>query len=174
MKSLMIAAASVAAIGFAAPAMAQDMTPSGYGTIGGAFINAEGADLGAVQGRVGARFGQYLGVEGELSAGVSDDSTSFAGTRANVDLNYQAGVYAVGYLPVTPKADIFARVGYSKSEFDVSIPGLSGSGDVDGVAYGIGGQYFFTEKDGIRVDVTRHDSDDGDADVVGIGYVRKF
>ena len=122
----------------------------------------------------GARFGQYVGVEGELAAGVSDDSTSFAGTRANVDLNYQAGVYAVGYLPVSPKADIFARVGYSKSEFDVSIPGASGSGDVDGVAYGVGGQYFFTDKDGIRVDVTRHDSDDGKADVVGIGYVRKF
>ncbi|WGM38551.1 porin family protein [Caulobacter sp. NIBR1757] len=174
MKSLMIAAASVAALAIAAPAMAQDMTPTGYGSIGGATINAEGADLGAVQGRVGARFGQYFGVEGELAGGVSDDSTNIGGVRANVDLNYEVGAFAVGYLPVSPKVDLFARVGYAKSDFDISVPGASASGDVDGVAYGIGGQYFFNDKDGIRLDVTRHDTDNGDADSVGLSYVRKF
>ncbi len=174
MKSLIIAAASVAVLAVAAPAMAQDMTPTWYGTIGGANVSVDDANLGAIQGRVGARFGQYFGVEGELSGGVTDDSTRIAGTDVDVDLNYDVGAYAVGYLPISPKADLFARVGYSKSEFDISGPGFSGSGDVDGLAYGVGGQYFFNDKDGIRVDYTKHDSDDGDADVVGLSYVRKF
>eukprot|EP01030_Chromulinospumella_sphaerica_P012221 gene12221-12011_t len=132
MKSLIIAAASVATLAIAAPAMAQDLNPTWYGTIGAANVNVEDANLGAVQGRVGARFGQYFGVEGELSGGVTDDSTSIAGTPVDVDLNYSAGAFAVGYLPVSPKADIFARVGYSKSDFDVSGVGGSGGLETDG------------------------------------------
>ena len=174
MKTLIIAAASLATLAIAAPAMAQDLNPTWYGAIGGANVNVEDANLGAVQGRVGARFGQYFGVEGELSGGVTDDSTSISGIPVDVDLNYSVGAFAVGDLPVSPKADIFARVGYAKSEFDISGAGFTGSGETDGVAYGIGGQYFFSDKDGVRLDVTRHDTDDGDADVVGLSYVRKF
>jgi outer membrane immunogenic protein len=175
MKTLMIAAASVAALAVAAPAMAQDMTPTGYGSIGYAHGDYEGADLGAVEGRIGARFGQYLGVEGELAGGVKGDTVRVAGTNYDVDLSYSAAVYGVGYLPVAPNADLFARVGYGKSEIDVSGP-FGGSADGNSWNYGVGGQYFFNEKDGIRADITRHDFDDngGDADVVTIGYVRKF
>ncbi len=177
MKSLVIAAASVAALataGMAGAASAQDMTPTWYGTVGAANVNVEDANLGAIQGRVGARFGQYFGVEGELSGGIADDSTRISGTNVDVELKCDVGAYAVGYLPINPKADLFARIGYSKSEFDVSAAGLSASQEVDGVAYGVGGQYFFSDKDGIRLDYTKHDSDDGDADVVGLSYVRKF
>ncbi|HYE47787.1 MAG TPA: porin family protein [Caulobacter sp.] len=174
MKALMIAAASVATLAMAAPAMAQDAGTTVYGNIGYGHVSAEDVDVGAIQGRVGARFGQYFGVEGEASAGINGDDFNVGATNVEVDLNYQIGAYAVGYLPVAPNADLFARVGYSKSEFDVSSPLGGASGDVDGVAYGIGGQYFFTDKDGIRLDVTRHDSDDGEADVFGISYVRKF
>jgi outer membrane immunogenic protein len=174
MKTLMIAA-SLATLGFAVPAMAQDFTPSAYGTVGVAGANYEGADITAIEGRVGARFGQYLGVEGELAGGVDGDRTNIGGATADVDLNYSAAVYGVGFLPVTPKADLFARVGYGKSDIDLSGP-VNGSADSNSWNYGVGGQYFFTDKDGVRVDLTRHDFDDdgGKADVATIGYVRKF
>jgi outer membrane immunogenic protein len=174
MKSLMIAA-SLATLAIAAPAFAQDFTPTGYGTVGVAAGNYEGADLTAIEGRVGARFGQYLGVEGELAGGVDGDHTTIAGTKFDVDLNYSAAVYGVGFLPITPKADLFARVGYGKSDIDYSGP-ANGSADSNSWNYGVGGQYFFTDKDGVRADLTRHDFEDdgGKADVFTIGYVRKF
>ncbi|MDH4386594.1 MAG: porin family protein [Caulobacter sp.] len=174
MKSLMIAA-SLAALSVAAPALAQDNPVTVYGTVGYANTDADGVNLGAIQGRIGARYGQYLGLEGELAGGVKSDEIKIVGTRYDVDLNYQAAVYGVGYLPVAPNADLFARVGYGKSKIDVSGPFAAGSADGESWNYGVGGQYFFTEKDGVRVDLTRHDFDNGgDADVVGVSYVRKF
>lgn len=177
MKSLMIAAASVATlatVGFAGAASAQDNTGTTvYGTIGYANVSADdGADvnLGAIQGRIGARFGKYFGVEGELAGGVKGDDVS----GVDVDLKHEVGVFAVGYYPITERFDIFGRVGYATSEIEASGGGLSASTDIDGLAYGVGGQYFFTDKDGVRLDYTRHDSDDGEADVVGVSYVRKF
>lgn len=181
MKSLMIAAASVATlatVGFAGAASAQDTSGTTfYGTIGYANVSADdGADvnLGAIQGRVGARFGKYFGVEGELAGGVKGDDVNVLGTDVDVDLKHEVGVFAVGYYPVTERFDIFGRVGYATSEIKASGGGFSDSTDIDGVAYGVGGQYFFTDKDGVRLDYTRHDSDDGEADVVGVSYVRKF
>jgi len=173
MKSLMIIAA-VAAASIAAPALAQEQPVTVYGTVGYANTDTDGANLGAIQGRVGARYGQYLGVEGELAGGVKGDDFKVAGTKYDVDLNYQAAIYGVGYLPVAPNADLFARVGYGKSEVDVSGPFVAGSADGESWNYGVGGQYFFTERDGVRIDFTRHDFDNGDADVVGVSYVRKF
>ena len=175
MKSLIIAAASVAALAVAAPAMAQDRSVSLYGSAGYAHGDFEGVDLGALQGRFGARFVQYFGVEGELAGGVKGDDVRVLGTNYDVDLDYSAAVYGVGYLPVTPNADLFARVGYGKSEISIDGPGVGASGDGESWNYGVGGQYFFTPKDGVRLDVTRHDFDDGgEADVISVGYTRKF
>ncbi|MBX3481178.1 MAG: porin family protein [Caulobacter sp.] len=174
MKSLMIAA-SLATLAVAAPAMAQDMTPTGYGTIGYAHGDYEGLDVGVIEGRIGARFGQYLGVEGELGGGVKGDTVNILGTNYDADLTYSVAGYGVGYLPVNPNFDLFARVGYGKSELDISGP-FGGKTSANSWNYGVGGQYFFTDKDGIRADYTRHDFDDnqGNADVVSVSYVRKF
>lgn len=181
MKSLMIAAASVATlatVGFAGAASAQDTSDTTvYGTIGYANVAADGdadVNLGAIQGRIGARFGKYFGVEGELATGVKDDSFDVAGTNVDVELKHEVGVFAVGNYPITDRFDIFARVGYAWAEAKAKGAGISDEADLDGVAYGVGGQYFFTDKDGVRLDYTRHDGKDAEADVVGVSYVRKF
>ena len=181
MKSLMIAAASVATlatVGFAGAASAQDTSDTTvYGTVGYANVASDdGADvnLGAIQGRIGARFGKYFGVEGELATGVKDDSYDVLGTNVDVDLKHEVGAFVVGNYPVTDRFDLFARVGYAWAEAKAKGGGVSATADLDGVAYGVGGQYFFTDKDGVRVDYTRHDGNDAEADVVGVSYVRKF
>lgn len=181
MKTLMIAAASaatLATVGFAGAASAQDTSDTTvYGTIGYANVSADdGADvnLGALQGRIGARFGKYFGVEGELATGVKDDSFDVLGTNVDVDLKHEVGVFAVGAYPITERFELFGRVGYAWAEAKAKGAGISDTANLDGIAYGVGGQYFFTDKDGVRVDYTRHDGNDAEADVFGVSYVRKF
>lgn|SRR5215217_3080327 len=161
MKTLMFAAVAAAVSVAAIPAVSQAQDV--YGTIGyGAVDIEDAADLGAIQGRLGYKFNPYVAVEGEVSFGVKDD--------ADIELKHQVGAFVVGSVPVTPQASLFARVGYSGATFDTPL----GEVDGDGVAYGVGGQYDFTAKDGVRVDWTRHDYDGGDADVLSVSYARKF
>lgn len=164
MKSLMITAAAAALTMAAAPAVSQAQEV--YGTVGYANVDADGPTLGAIQARLGYKFNPYVGVEGEAAFGVSGDTTA----GVDVDLKHEVGAYVIGFAPITPKADLFARVGYSSTSFDTSL----GDVDGDGVAYGVGGQYHFTDKDGVRLDWTRHDYDAGNADVWAIAYTRKF
>ncbi|HRD27663.1 MAG TPA: porin family protein [Caulobacter sp.] len=164
MKSLMIAAATTALSVAAVPAVSQ--AQEAYGTIGYANVDADDANIGAIQGRLGYRFNPYVGVEGEAAFGVNGDTIG----GVDVDLQHEVGAYVVGFVPVTPRADLFARVGYTSSSFDTSL----GDVDGDGVAWGVGGQYHFTDKDGVRLDWTRHDYDAGDADVWALAYTRKF
>ncbi|HRD46853.1 MAG TPA: porin family protein [Caulobacter sp.] len=164
MKTLMIAASAAVLSMAAIPAVsqAQDM----YGTLGYAGVDAEGADLGAIQGRLGYKFNPYLGVEGEAAFGVSDDTVS----GVDVEMKHEIGLFGVVTAPVSPQFDLFGRVGYTGASFDTSLGDL----DTDGFAWGVGGQYNVTDKDGIRLDWTRHDHDDAEADVWSIGYSRKF
>ncbi|MDP1632118.1 MAG: porin family protein [Caulobacter sp.] len=173
MKTLMITA-SAALLTATVPAMAH-AEPQWYGTAGYAGADADSANLGALQGRVGVKLTPYIGFEGELGAGVKDDDVAVGAGSVNVKLNYQAAAYAVGYVPVAPNADLFARVGYGTTDFDASAGGTTFSGSDDGFAWGVGGQYYFTAKDGVRVDWTRHDLDkSGQADVLAVAYTRKF
>lgn len=177
MKSLIVAASAVIACA-AVPALAQaqDMpAPQVYGTLGYAQASEDDVDLGAIQGRLGARW-NHFGVEGELAGGVKDDSVLVGATNVNVKLRHEEAIYGVGFLPLTPKLDLFARVGYGNSDIKASAAGTSVSDSGQSWNYGVGGQYFFTDKDGVRVDYTRHDFTHGgdNADVWGVSYVRKF
>lgn len=178
MKSLILAASSVAVLAVAAPALAQAPGSSPiYGSLGYAQSELDDVSLGALQGRVGARLHPNFGVEGELAFGVKDDTVQVApGLSADVELENQAAVYGVGFVPLSPNADLFARVGYGTTEVKASGAGASASADGQSWNYGVGGQYFFDGANGVRADWTRYDFEDdgGEADVWQIGYVRKF
>lgn len=170
--SLIAAVAAVAMVPVAANAQAV----TGYGSVGYSHHDLEGADVGAIQGRLGARFNPYLGVEGELGFGVKKDDVNIGGVKGKAELKNQAAIYGVGFLPVAPNADLYARVGYGKSEGKISVPGAIAKADGNSWNYGVGGQYFLDDKNGVRADYTRHDFEDdaGKADVWSVGYVRKF
>lgn len=185
-----LAGAAMAAVALAGStsAMAADL----YGSAGYAHFDQDLRDtqLGAIQGRFGAKFTPYIGVEGEAAIGVSGDewTAEFLPSdyflSATTDLNYQAAIYAVGYLPVSPKAELFARLGYGRTEFDHDWSARDMTGEQhasntthsDSWNYGVGGQYFFDGKNGVRLDYTRHDAsgDDSDIDAWSIGYARRF
>jgi outer membrane immunogenic protein len=184
------AALAATALAVAAPAFAQPVYPNPdhamtgrwwnpsdvYGSIGYTGINQgspSGAHIGAITGRVDARYGKYFGVEGELSGGVSNDHTR---TGLTSSLQSQYAAYAVGYLPVLPNADLFARIGYGES--NEKFKGLGGYSDTsETFNYGAGGQYFFNGHDGVRAEYTRQDAAGHfapNADTVAVSYVRRF
>jgi len=189
MKALIIAVSGAAML-TAAPALAQPLGETQvYGTLGYTHIfsdlknedslNAlqdDSADLGAIQGRVGARFGRYLGVEGEVATGIKDAKVSVGDVDANVKLKHQVAAYGVGYLPISDKADLFARVGYGSQKIKAEALGVSASADADSWNFGAGGQYFFDGANGVRAEYTRYDlqGNNPNLDTVSVAYVRKF
>ncbi len=157
LKIALLAAAALA-IPTLAPASAQ--AANVYLNLGYTSFDGDGgAELGGLTGRVGVGFGQHFAVEGEASLGVMDDS--------GLELDSELGIFGVAKLPVAPNFDVFARVGFARIE-------TSPGGSEDGVAYGVGGEFHLTDRDGIRGDWTRHDYDAGDVDALSISYVRRF
>ena len=77
-------------------------------------------------------------------------------TPTSVWLDAPGAGYVVGFLPVTPRFDVLARVGYGASKYRVSPAGFSRY-DVNenGIRYGVGAQYFLDGRNGLRVDYTR-------------------
>jgi hypothetical protein len=184
MKSL-IALAAVAAIGgVAMPAAAQTLnfSPVTYeGSLGYTGIHTSGADLGAIDLRAAANFGKYVGVEGEAAFGVNDQSGNVSGVSTKLHLNDEYAIYGVARYPVIANGNLFARIGYGHSDIKgtASLNGVSASQTVgvDSFNYGVGGEYFFDGKNGVRVDYTRFDfqkSGAADADTWSVGYVRRF
>jgi hypothetical protein len=179
-----LSAASALALCALAPAVASAQTAASvnsgttfYGTLGYTDTDIDHVNLGAIQGRIGARFGQYFGVEGELAGGVKNDKVNVAGTDVKVKQDSQEAIYGVGFLPLSPNFDLLARVGYGHTEGSGSAAGLNTTVKGDSWNYGVGGQYSFDGKNGIRVDYTReafqtHNTDD--ANVWSVAYVRKF
>lgn len=177
MKAL-IAAASVAALVSVAPAMAQAQTANTgvYANLGYAHTDGEGVNLGALGGRLGYRFNDWIGVEGEAAIGVKDDDYNVGTTNVDVELKHQFAGYVVGFAPIAANTDLLARLGYGKTKIKESGGGLSVSGEGESWNYGVGVQHHFDGMNGVRLDWTRHDFDDGGgkANVWSIAYTRRF
>jgi len=188
MKNALIAAASLAAIAAAVPAVSQAQTAAPadntgvYMNFGYAHADAKGAPVDVnfevLQGRLGYRLNNYFGVEGELGAGIQGHGTNIfdaAGNEARVKLRYEAAAYGVGFLPIGPDTDLLARIGYGTSRIKVTnFPGVSDN--KESVNFGVGAQHRFDGVNGIRVDFTRFDFNHsgGHSDVYGVAYTRKF
>lgn len=176
MRNVLLATAAVSL--FALPAAAQSLSqPQWYGTVGYTALDAEGADLGALTGRIGAKVSPNLAFEGEASIGIIDDDVTVGGVTASVEQDYDAAAYAVGILPVAPNFELFGRVGYGTTSIKADVAGISAEEDGESVNYGVGANYFFDTNNGIRADWTRRDFTDdngGDVDTYGLSYVRRF
>jgi outer membrane immunogenic protein len=193
MKALM-AAASAAVLVCAVPAIAAaQATPNtgAYGTLGYDNTHDSGSNLGAIQGRLGYRFNDWLGVEGELAGGVKGDDVSAtvggATATGKAKLSHQEAIYGVGFLPLGTQWDLLGRIGYGHSKVkvdDITVTGagapisnLSGSAGGDSWNFGVGAQYHWDTQNGVRADYTREEfrgGNAGHADVWAIAYSRRF
>ncbi|OIQ67498.1 hypothetical protein GALL_509210 [mine drainage metagenome] len=167
---IIVAAASAALLLAAAPAaFAAAPDSQVYGTVG--YADSEG--LGVVQARLGYRFATYFGVEAEAGVGVKEDTVHMSGVSVKLKEQSQAAAYGVAFLPVSPKVDLFARVGYGTVRAKASVPGFSASDNGDDWAYGVGAQFFFDDHNGLRADYTKFSTGDY-SNTWSVAYVRKF
>jgi hypothetical protein len=169
--------ASLAAIAIVSPALADtaaETSNKGFSaSLGYSHWDADDGSLGAVTARGRYMFTNFVGGEVEASFGVKDESAY--GVELGIDNSF-AGFAVIG-APVNKQFDVFGRVGYATTSFDAEYYGYSGSADIDGVAYGVGANFFFTEKFGIRGDFTKYDGGDelaGEADVFSVAGVIRF
>jgi outer membrane immunogenic protein len=177
MRNILLAAAAVSV--FALPATAQVMQPGGptyYGTLGYSQLDHSDGNLGAVTGRLGAKFNPYVGVEGEASIGVKDDDFSIAGVDGKVEHDYDAAAYVVGTYPISPNFELFARGGFGTTRIKSELGGVERKADGESWNYGVGANYFFDGQNGVRGDWTRRDftDDAGEVDIYSVNYVRRF
>jgi outer membrane immunogenic protein len=149
-----------------------------YGEIGYTRTDIDSSDVKAgfntINLRGGAQVG-HLGGEMEAGAGLGDDSSAtILGGKYSVRMNYQVGVYAVGFLPVAKGLDLFARVGGVAAQFHESGNGLNTSNHERGWAAGLGLRYFpQAGANGVRAEYTRYGMQD-DANNFGVSFVHKF
>ncbi len=175
MRNILLATAAVSL--FTMPAMAQSLqSPTYYGTLGYTQLDGADGDLGAVTGRVGAKLTPNFGVEGEASVGVRDDDFTVGAVNGTLEHEYDAALYGVATLPVTPNFELFGRLGYGTTSIKASAVGFSATEDGESVNYGAGANYYFDAQNGIRGDWTRRDFRDngGEVDAYSVNYVRRF
>jgi outer membrane immunogenic protein len=180
MKAILCAAA-VAVATMASSAASAQVFPGFYVNVGyGHWTSDEGGDditLGTITGRVGARFMPFLGVEGEASFGIDDDEIDFGtGSSADVSLQNDFAAFLVGFFPISPQADLFARIGYGNLSTEVKSGGFTDEGDDDQFRVGVGGQFFFNRMAGVRADYTNIGwiDSDLDIDIFSLALVLRF
>lgn len=176
MRNVLLATAALTLI--SAPAMAQSISnPQYQGSVGYTGLDIDGANVGAITARGGAKLSRYFGAEAELSVGVKDDDLNLGAVQGQVEHRYDVAAYGVATLPVTENFELFGRLGYGTTELKTSVPGASSSNSTESINYGAGANYFFDGQNGVRADWTRRDfrgQNGVEADTWGLGYVRRF
>ena len=171
MRALLIAAIATSVL--ATGANAQDLNVNYYGNAGVTQRHTDNTDTASLTAKIGVGLHKNFALEAEGGFGITDD------TVANVKLKTKGnlGAYAVGFAPINDKLSLLGRVGYhhtwAKATYEASIPEIETEDDDGSFAAGVGAQYMFDEKNGIRGDYTRYTKDDG-VDNFAISYVRKF
>ncbi|MEM9233241.1 MAG: outer membrane beta-barrel protein [Pseudomonadota bacterium] len=167
-KTILVSSvATLSAFGMAAAGEAGTSKVS----VGYLAIDGDGATVGSIVGRYNYSFTDNFGIEGEISTGIVEDDIN----GVDVSANFGYGIFATGSLPVSDNgSDIFARVGYGSIELEGEAGGLSVTEDADGFAFGVGTNIMVAPQHGIRLDYTRLEGDDAEADTYSVAYVFKF
>ncbi len=177
MNKIRLAAAAVAALAIlpAAAASAQE-APRSYATLGYTRLDTDQAELGAVTARLGYKFHQNFGVEGEAGIGIEDEDIEVSINGSGViELKHEVAAYAVAFLPLGDRFEAFARIGYGTSKIEASVAGVTVRDQGESFNYGVGASAFLTTHDGLRANWTRRDfQDGGEADTWSLSYIRRF
>jgi len=122
------------------------------------------------QGRHNLRLNRHFGAETEpMPLG-----SAFArGLERERNLQQRGATYGVAYLPVAPKADLFARAGYGATDLNLA---QGRTPDEGAWRIGFGARYSPSAKEGVRADYTRQDFRTSriKANILSFGYARRF
>jgi hypothetical protein len=172
-KATSVAFASLISIAaFSVQAMAESDL---YVTGGVSSFDIDDASPTAATFRGGWNWNEHFGAEIEGSVGI--DSDAFAAAPFDLDVESQVGAYFVGRVPVSDNASFFGRVGYARTEIESLFSASSFIIQTEGIAFGAGGEYMFTDRFGIRGEYTQLDTDGETRDaieVLSLSAVIKF
>lgn len=174
-KMSAIAGALLAAA--ASPALAQqskDPTWSVEASYGRLSI-ADTFDFNIVQLRLGRQFSEHFSIEAEAGTGVGDDTARVGPFQVQGQINWTAGIYAVGRLPFSAKDSVHVRAGYRAAELEVDAGLGSSTGEAQGAAVGLGYQHTFGDGAGaVRFDFTHADLDGETSQEWSVSLSRRF
>lgn len=163
MRKLLVVAAAGALAAFAAPAYAQSIE----GSVSWSSVDTFGVNLNAINAALSWRAPNFFGAEVEAGFGLGDENIS---PGVNVNFDWEIAAYATATADISENLALFARVGFANVEAGTNT-GVD-LGD-SGLAWGVGGKFFFDGRNGLRADYTKYDMDN-DTDVYSLGYVRRF
>ena len=119
--------------------------------------------------------GKYLNSNVSLELGYADfggDADSVGG----VDAEFEATAIqfsAIGYLPISDNAGLFARIGVERIRTDAEVNTVRANLDDTNAYYGVGGYVNVSESVDLRLEVQRHEILDTDLDTISAGITIK-
>ncbi|MCL7940507.1 porin family protein [Halomonas sp. ATCH28] len=167
MKTITISAVSAALMLAGATAHAQgspmNYQPSPY--LGGDVLFWEldpdgrgNFDSTGLRLRGGVAFNDYFGLEGHLGTGGSDGPA---------ELDYLAGAYAKGVLPIAPEFRLYGLAGFTEVDFDADTE--------SGFSYGAGAEFDVTHNLAVGADYMRYlDESNYTFDAASVGVTFRF
>ncbi|MEQ6916787.1 porin family protein [Halomonas aquatica] len=167
MKTITISAVSAALLLAGATAHAQgspmNYQPSPYLGADAMFWELDPDVGGSVDStglrlRGGVAFNDYFALEGHLGTGGSDEG---------VELDYLAGAYAKGILPIVPTFRLYGLVGFTEVDFDLS--------DESDFSYGGGAEFDVAPNLAVSADYMRYlDESNYTFDAASLGMTFRF
>ncbi len=170
---LLAAAASLATAGAATAQDGQFHLGAGY-----TYLDADGVEFDVITLRGGYDFTEFLGAEGELQFGLSDETVTAGAVTGDLSYDFGIGLFGKAQYPLTEQFSVFARLGYVYQEAEAAAAfggqNFNVSDGEGGVGYGVGAEWAFYGPNGVRFDYTRNDFDAGENDAFTLSYVRRF
>lgn len=160
-KKWIVAMLGAAAMAVSAGALAQQTMPGWY--VGGDFGKVDIEDEDDTGWRIVGGYQINRNFAAELGYSSLFD-------KDGVDLTAWELV-GIAAFPVANQFSVFGKLGLAMWDVDA---GALGSDDGTDLTFGLGVQYDFTPKLGLRAQWQRYDVSDADADVYSVGIVYKF
>ena len=127
--------------------------------------------------RGGTAITDFLDAELRLGIGIGNDEQETPGSDINTEAEVAglAGVYAKGHVSLADFATPYAILGWTHIEVGIGGPGANSDEKEDGLSYGIGVDFNFSELFGINVEyITWSDNDDAELTGLSAGVIFNF
>jgi opacity protein-like surface antigen len=140
MRSLVLAAVTLAALCGARAALAQE---GGYSGLSYVWVSYErdgfpSADPQALAFRLGARIHRHLALEARAGFGVGEDTVSFQGVPVEVRIDHYFGVYGKAIAPLSASFSVYGLAGLVGGKVTAKGLGYSASSSDTGLSLGVG------------------------------------
>lgn len=134
------------------------------------------ASVTAITGRLGTHFNENVSGELRVGFGVDDDTVSFDGLEADLELESLYGVYIRGGIPVTENIYPYAILGYSRGELKATVAGFGSNSESEtDTSFGLGVDVDVIQGVTINLEYMNYFDKDGvEVDSLSIGLAKTF